>query len=62
MSLRPDGSLFQWRWLLSMLGQCNGADYAINKERMMRLSSYSSDVLLQLRADTGLSCDESPRI
>lgn len=58
LSLRPDGSLFQWRWLLSMLGQCNGADYAINKERMMRLSSYSRDVLRQLRADTGLSYEE----
>jgi D-amino-acid dehydrogenase len=58
LSLRPDGSMFQWRWLLSMLGQCNAADYAINKERMMRLSSYSRDVLRQLRADTGLSYEE----
>lgn len=58
LSLRPDGSVFQWRWMLSMLGQCNGADYAINKERMMRLSSYSLDVLRQLRADTGLTYEE----
>jgi D-amino-acid dehydrogenase len=58
LSLRPDGSLFQWRWLLSMLAQCNGADYATNKERMMRLSNYSRDVLRQLRADTGLSYEE----
>jgi D-amino-acid dehydrogenase len=58
LSLRPDGTLFQWRWLLSMLGQCNGADYAVNKERMMRLSNYSRDVLRQLRADTGLSYEE----
>lgn len=58
LSLRPDGSLFQLRWLLSMLGQCNGADYATNKERMMRLSNYSRDVLRQLRADTGLSYEE----
>lgn len=58
LSVHPDGSLFQWRWLLSMLGQCNGADYAINKERMMRLSSYSRDVLRQLRAETGLSYEE----
>lgn len=58
LSLRPDGSLFQLRWLMSMLSQCNGADYAINKERMMRLSNYSRDVLRQLRADTGLSYEE----
>jgi D-amino-acid dehydrogenase len=58
LSLRPDGSLFQWRWLLSMLGQCNGADYATNKERMLRLSNYSRDVLRQLRADTGLRYEE----
>ena len=58
LSLRPDGSVFQWRWLLSMLAQCNGVDYATNKERMMRLSSYSRDVLRQLRADTGLSYEE----
>jgi D-amino-acid dehydrogenase len=58
LSLRPDGSLFQLRWLMSMLAQCNGADYATNKERMMRLSNYSRDVLRQLRADTGLSYEE----
>lgn len=58
LSLRPDGSLFQWRWLLSMLGQCNASDYAVNKERMLRLSSYSRDVLRQLRADTGLRYEE----
>ena len=58
LSLRPDGSLFQLRWLMSMLSQCNGADYATNKERMMRLSNYSRDVLRQLRADTGLSYEE----
>ncbi|MDP4621310.1 MAG: D-amino acid dehydrogenase [Hydrogenophaga sp.] len=58
LSLRPDGSVFQWRWLLNMLAQCNGADYATNKERMMRLSSYSRDVMRQLRADTGLSYEE----
>ena len=55
LSLRPDGSLFQLRWLLSMLAQCNGADYATNKERMMRLSEYSRDCLRQLRADTGIA-------
>lgn len=58
LSMRPDGSLFQWRWLLSMLGQCNASDYAVNKERMLRLSSYSRDVLRQLRADTGLRYEE----
>ncbi len=53
LSLRPDGSLFQLRWMLAMLGNCTSARYAINKERMMRLSEYSRHCLRELRAELG---------
>jgi D-amino-acid dehydrogenase len=55
LAVRPDGSLFQLRWMLQMLANCNAASYATNKERMMRLSEYSRDCLRQLRQDTGIA-------
>lgn len=54
LSIKPDGTLWQLRWMLSMLRECNSARYAINKERMMRLSEYSRDCLQALRDRTGL--------
>ncbi|MEY2782547.1 MAG: hypothetical protein RLZZ134_606, partial [Pseudomonadota bacterium] len=45
LSIRPDGSLFQWRWMAAMLANCSAERYAVNKERMMRLSEYSRDCL-----------------
>lgn len=54
LSIRPDGTLWQWRWMLSMLRECNSQRYAINKERMMRLSEYSRECLRELRMRTGL--------
>lgn len=55
LAVRPDGTLFQARWMLQMLANCNPTSYAINKERMMRLSEYSRDVLRQLRQETGIA-------
>jgi D-amino-acid dehydrogenase len=54
LSMKPDGSLFQLQWMLKMLGQCNAKSYAINKERMLRLSEYSRDKIRELRAETGI--------
>jgi len=54
LAIRPDGTLFQLRWLASMLANCTEARYAVNKERMLRLSEYSRDCLRALRAETGL--------
>ena len=54
LSIRPDGSLFQLQWLARMLVNCQPARYAINKERMLRLSEYSRDCLRDLRAQTGI--------
>ncbi|HJV25426.1 MAG TPA: D-amino acid dehydrogenase [Aromatoleum sp.] len=58
LSIRPDGSLFQLRWMAQMLRNCTADRYAVNKERMMRLSEYSRDCLRALRADTGISYEE----
>ena len=55
LSIRPDGTMFQLRWMVAMLRECNPARYAINKERMMRVAEYSRACLQQLRADTGIS-------
>ena len=54
LSIRPDGTLFQLRWLASMLRNCSAGRYAINKERMLRLSNFSRSCLQQLRRDTGI--------
>ncbi len=58
LQIRPDGTLFQLQWMLSMLRNCTSARYAINKERMMRVSEYSRDCLRQLRADTGIQYEQ----
>ncbi len=55
LSIRPDGTFFQLRWIAAMLRECNPARYAVNKERMMRIAEYSRTCLQQLRADTGIS-------
>jgi D-amino-acid dehydrogenase len=54
LAIRPDGSLFQLRWLAAMLANCTEDRYAVNKERMLRLSEYSRDCLKALRDDLDL--------
>jgi D-amino-acid dehydrogenase len=54
LSIRPDGSLFQLRWMAAMLKNCSPERYAVNKERMMRVAEYSRDCLRELRAATGV--------
>ncbi len=54
LSIRPDGTLFQLRWMAAMLRNCSPERYAVNKERMMRVAEYSRGCLQQLRAETGL--------
>jgi len=58
LALRPDGSLFQLRWMAQMLRQCTSAHYAINKERLMRVAGYSRDCLRQLRQDIGIEYEQ----
>ena len=58
LSVRPDGSLFQLRWLAAMLRNCSPQAYTLNKERMMRLATYSRDRLRGLRGDTGIAYEQ----
>lgn len=55
LAIRPDGSLYQWRWQRQMLANCNARAYGVNKGRMLRLAEYSRDKLRQLRQETGLA-------
>lgn len=45
LSIRPDGSLWQWQWMAHMLRECTHDRYGQNKERMVRLAEYSRDCL-----------------
>ena len=49
LSIRPDGTAFQWQWLLQMLRNCSAKRYAVNKSRMVALAEYSRDCLQGLR-------------
>lgn len=59
--IRPRPDIYMIRWLYRMLGNCNHAAYAVNKERMIRIARYSRDCLEALRAETGLAYDERTR-
>ncbi|WP_304306952.1 D-amino acid dehydrogenase [Pseudacidovorax intermedius] len=54
--LRPD--LRQWLWGLSFLRECTPARTRHNIEQIVRLGTYSRDVLQQLRRDTGIAYDQ----
>lgn len=58
LSIRPDGTLYQWRWLAWMLANCSSARYAINKERMLRLAEYSRDCLQRLRDEVTVNYEQ----
>lgn len=58
LAVRPDGSLFQLRWMWQMLRHCTPERYGVNKERMMRVAEYSRDCLRELRADTGIQYEQ----
>jgi D-amino-acid dehydrogenase len=54
---RPDWAKLSW--MARMLMNCTSDAYAVNKSRMVRLAEYSRDCLIELRAETGISYDES---
>ena len=58
LAIRPDGSLWQLRWMYAMLRNCNASRYAQNKQRMMRLAEYSRDCLRDLRQQLGLQYEQ----
>jgi len=61
LAFRPDGSLFQLRWMAAMLTNCTTSRYAVNKERLLRLSEYSRDCLRALRNDTNIQYEQRTR-
>ncbi len=56
--LRPKLDPAMAVWLVRMLRNCTAARYAVNKSRMVRLAEYSRDMLIELRASTGIRYDE----
>lgn len=54
LAIRPQWDMAQYRWMWQMFRNCTAERYAVNKERMVRLSEYSRDCLDILRADTGI--------
>ncbi|MFP3516141.1 D-amino acid dehydrogenase [Pseudomonas sp. SIMBA_077] len=55
LAIKPTGNIDQYLWMAQMLRNCTASRYAVNKERMVRLSEYSRDCLDELRAETGIA-------
>ncbi|RRV68081.1 D-amino acid dehydrogenase [Stutzerimonas stutzeri] len=55
LAIKLTGDVDQYLWMTQMLSNCTAARYAVNKERMVRLSEYSRDCLDELRAETGIA-------
>lgn len=55
LAIAPTADMSQYRFMWQMLMHCNNKDYAINKERLVRISEYSRDVLNKLREEIDIS-------
>lgn len=55
LAVKATGDVDQYLWMAQMLRNCTASRYAVNKERMVRLSEYSRDCLDELRAETGIA-------
>ena len=55
LAVQLDGSMWQLQWMMQMLKNCGADQYAINKERMVRVAEYSRDCLRTLRDETSIS-------
>lgn len=49
--IRPDGSLFQLKWLAQMTANCTSIAYARNQSRMIRISEYSRALFHQFEQE-----------
>ena len=61
LAIKLTGNIDQYLWMAQMLRNCTSSRYAVNKERMVRLSEYSRDCLDELRAETGISYEGRQR-
>ena len=55
LAIKATADIDQYLWMAQMLRNCTQSRYAVNKERMVRLSEYSRDCLDELRAETGIA-------
>ena len=55
LAIKATADIDQYLWMAQMLRNCTQNRYAVNKERMVRLSEYSRDCLDELRAETGIA-------
>jgi D-amino-acid dehydrogenase len=55
LAIKATADINQYLWMAQMLRNCTASRYAVNKERMVRLSEYSRDCLDELRAETGIA-------
>jgi len=58
LAIKPTADVNQYMFMAQMLRNCTAARYAVNKERMVRLSEYSRDCLDELRIETGISYED----
>ncbi|QJD58499.1 D-amino acid dehydrogenase [Pseudomonas sp. gcc21] len=61
LSIKPTGDINQYLFMARMLRNCTAGRYAVNKERMVRLSEFSRDCLDELRAETGIEYEGRQR-
>ena len=61
LSITPDGTTFQLKWMWAMLRNCTAERYAVNKERMVRLAEYSRDCFKELRDEAGIAYESRQR-
>jgi D-amino-acid dehydrogenase len=59
--VRPRADPYMLAWMLAILRNCTAARYARNKARMVRLAAFSREMLIKLRADTGIQYDQRMR-
>lgn len=59
--IRPRLELSMARWLLGIARNANKSRYAANKHRMVRLSAFSRECLIELRSQAGIDYDEGSR-
>ncbi|MGB5109123.1 MAG: D-amino acid dehydrogenase [Formosimonas sp.] len=55
LTIRPDWTMAQVKWMLAMIKNCDADRYTRNKSRMVRLAEYSRDCLIDLRTQTGIA-------
>jgi D-amino-acid dehydrogenase len=55
---RPRADLDQWLWTLKFLRECTPVRTRLNIERIVKLGTYSREMLRALRAETGIDYDQ----